>query len=80
MTKRPTMSDVARDAGVGIATVDRVLNGRRKVRGENAQRVYEAAAKLGYHATPVIQYRLRKETPRVRFGFVMPKGRQAFYR
>ncbi len=74
------MSDVASRAGVGIATVDRVLNGRRRVRGENAQRVYEAAAELGYHATPVIQYRLRKETPRVRFGFVLPKGRQAFYR
>ena len=33
--KRPTMIDIAERVGVGIATVDRVLSGRRKVREEN---------------------------------------------
>ena len=49
------MADVALLAGVGIATVDRVLTGRRKVREENVRLVFEAAAALGYHATPVIR-------------------------
>ena len=78
--KRPTMADIAELAGVGIATVDRVLTGRRKVREENARRVYEAAATLGYHATPVIRYRLDRDAPRATFGFVLPKKNQEFYR
>ncbi len=73
------MHDVAVKAGVGIATVDRVLNGRRKVRDENAQRVYEAALELGYYATPVIRYRLQEKVPAATFGFVLPKERQPFY-
>ena len=78
--KRPTMADIAARAGVGIATVDRVLTGRRKVREENARRVFEAAAALGYHATPVIRYRLDRDAPRATFGFVLPKKNQEFYR
>ena len=78
--KRPTMADIAARAGVGIATVDRVLTGRRKVREENARRVFEAAAALGYHATPVIRYRLDRDAPRATFGFVLPKKDQEFYR
>ena len=79
-TKRPTIADVAAYAGVGVATVDRVLTGRRKVREENARRVFEAASALGYHATPVIRYRLDQVAPRVTFGFVLPKKNQAYYR
>ncbi|MGI9426120.1 MAG: LacI family DNA-binding transcriptional regulator [Hyphomicrobiaceae bacterium] len=79
MTDRPTMVDVARAAGVGVATVDRVLNGRRKVRDENARRVFEAAMAIGYHAAPVIRYRLAKDAPAATFGFIFPKERQSFY-
>lgn len=77
--KRPTMRDVAKKAGVGIATVDRVLSGRRAVRKETATRVFEAASALGYHSTPVIKYRLEGEKPRMTFGFVLPKQHQPFY-
>jgi DNA-binding LacI/PurR family transcriptional regulator len=28
LAKRPTLTDVARQAGVGVATVDRVINAR----------------------------------------------------
>ena len=79
-TKRPTMADIAEHAGVGLATVDRVLTGRRKVREENVRRVLEAATVLGYHATPVIRYRLDRDAPRATFGFVLPKKNQRFYR
>ncbi len=74
------MADIAARASVGIATVDRVLTGRRKVREENARRVFEAAAALGYHATPVIRYRIDRDAPRATFGFVLPKKGQEFYR
>jgi LacI family transcriptional regulator len=43
-----TISEVARHAGVGVATVSRVLNGSPAVRDETRQRVLEAITDLGY--------------------------------
>jgi LacI family transcriptional regulator len=80
MARRPTVTDVAAAAGVSVATVDRVLNGRERVREETARRVYEAAHRIGYHATALIEQRLRSELPVVRFGFILQKERQAFYK
>lgn len=45
---RPTVHDLARHAGVSLATVDRVLNGRPGVRAEKRARVAEAIAALGF--------------------------------
>ncbi len=45
------MQDVAARAGVGIATVDRVLNERGSVREDTARRVIEAARALGMRRT-----------------------------
>ena len=44
----PTIYDVARAAGVSIASVSRVLNGRRNPRQETRDRVLEAVAELGF--------------------------------
>jgi LacI family transcriptional regulator len=44
----PTIEDVARKAGVSIATVSRVINGTAPVTGETAQRVNAAIASLRY--------------------------------
>ena len=44
----PTIYDVARAAGVSIASVSRVLNGRRNPRPETAARVQQAVADLGF--------------------------------
>lgn len=79
MAKRPTIQDLAAASGVSAATVDRVLNGRLKVREETARRVYEAARAIGYHAAPLLAQRLQPDLRRVRFGFVLHKERQAFY-
>lgn len=46
--KRVTISDIATEAGVGSATVERVLNGRAGVRDQTAEKVIRAATKLGY--------------------------------
>lgn len=45
---RPTVIDIAREAGVSLATVDRVLNARPGVRGKTIAAVQEAIARLGY--------------------------------
>jgi LacI family transcriptional regulator len=44
----PTIYDVARIAGVSIASVSRVLNGRRNPRPETRDRVLQAVAELGF--------------------------------
>lgn len=79
MARRPTIHDVAREAGVSPATVDRVLNGREKVREETARKVSEAARRVGYHAAPLIAQRVPANLPRLRLGVVLSKERQAFY-
>ena len=45
---KPTFSDIAAHAGVGTATVERVLNGRGGVRPATAERVLAAARALDY--------------------------------
>ncbi|MFN4155191.1 MAG: LacI family DNA-binding transcriptional regulator [Paracoccaceae bacterium] len=42
------MTDIAREAGVSLATVDRVLNARPGVRAKTIAAVNEAVARLGY--------------------------------
>ena len=44
----PTIYDVARVAGVSIASVSRVLNGQRNPRQETRERVLTAVAELGF--------------------------------
>ena len=44
----PTIYDVARAAGVSIASVSRVLNGHRNPRQETRERVLHAVAELGF--------------------------------
>ncbi len=79
MSNRPTIHDVAREAGVSTATVDRVLNARERVREDTARRVFEAARLVGYHAAPLIGQRVAMDLPRLRLGVVLHKERQAFY-
>jgi LacI family transcriptional regulator len=79
MASRPTIHDVARRAGVSTATVDRVLNGRERVREDTARKVYDAARAIGYHAAPLIAQRLQADLPLLRLGVVLHKERQAFF-
>ncbi len=46
-SRKPTMTDVAREAGVSLATVDRVLNGRGGVTAAKAGRILTAAKRIG---------------------------------
>ncbi len=79
MARRPTIQDLAREAGVSVATVDRVLNGRARVRDETAGKVADAAHRIGYHARGLIEHRLAPDIPEMHFGFVLHKEKQEFY-
>ncbi|MFI9488527.1 LacI family DNA-binding transcriptional regulator [Promicromonospora sp. NPDC052451] len=46
--RAPVLADVAREAGVSVPTVSRVLNGSKYVAPELAERVHRAVATLGY--------------------------------
>ncbi|HKL70236.1 LacI family DNA-binding transcriptional regulator [Salibaculum sp.] len=79
MSKRPTIADLARAAGVGVATVDRVLHGRANVSTGTTARVAAAAERIGYHATGLIAARQAPPARVLRFGFVLHKKAQPFY-
>ena len=49
----PTIKDVAREAGVSIATVSRVLNKKGSVKDTSAQNVLHAIEHLGYHPNSI---------------------------
>lgn len=52
-TQRATITDVARLAGVSIATVSRVINSTAPVAGETSERVERAIQMLGFQPHPV---------------------------
>lgn len=80
MANRPTIKDVAEAAGVSVTTVDRALNGRSVVREETLRKIAEAANRVGYHGKGLFQNRLNSALPELRFGFVLSKKTQEFYR
>jgi LacI family transcriptional regulator, galactose operon repressor len=62
MSRRPTIRDVADRAGVSIATVSRVLNGRGDVSVETRARVREVARSVGYAADPAARALVTQRT------------------
>jgi LacI family transcriptional regulator len=52
VSDRPTIRDVAKRAGVSIATVSRALNEKGDVSDETRERVREVARSIGYSADP----------------------------
>lgn len=70
------LQDVAREAGVSLATVDRVLNGRAGVRERTVQRVQAAVQRLAYRPDPAAA-RLARPRP-WRLAFLLPAGSNSF--
>lgn len=75
-----TMQDVARLAGVGVATVDRVINQRSPVRPATSQRVLQAAKELGFRRTGLIERRMAEQGRSLRLGFLLQSQASPFYR
>jgi len=79
MTKRVTLADVAKKAGVSSATVDRVLSGRASVSGKRAELVYEAARELGYYGVPALRARIPAKRSVIRLGLALRRRHNFFY-
>lgn len=81
MIERPmrmTLSDVAREAGVSLATVDRVINRRPGVSSRSVHAVEQSMEKLGYRPDPIATKLARRLVQR--FCFVLPSGNNTFMR
>lgn len=74
MPSTPTIADIARLAGVGTATVDRVLNRRPGVNAETVQRVMQVVGELGAPQQPGRPRRGEN----FRFAYVLPADDSPF--
>ncbi|MBL8563232.1 MAG: LacI family DNA-binding transcriptional regulator [Gemmobacter sp.] len=79
MAHRSTIQDLAEAAGVSVSTIDRILNGRAKVRGATAEKVLASAEALGFYALPALRERLGQK-PTLRLGFLLQQSQRSFYR
>lgn len=73
---RASLHDVARAAGVSLATVDRVLHGRAGVRARTVAHVQAVVEQLGYRPDPAAARLARKR--RASLVFVLPSGTNTF--
>lgn len=74
-----TIADVAKEAGVGVATVDRVINQRAPVKPETAQRVLKAAEAIGFRGAGLIKKRINENGKKHRLGFLVQKRGSIFF-
>lgn len=74
----PLMSDIAREAGVSLATVDRVLNRRKGVKARTVERVLQAAVMLGYMSDAEQQRISHPRPPNI--AFLIPMGSNPYFR
>src|SRR5690242_13586003 len=65
-----TIYDVAREAGVSMATVSRVVNNNPNVKPQTRKKVFEAIERLGYRPNAVARGLASKKTTTV--GVVIP--------
>src|ERR1700759_1883473 len=74
--KRATVHDVARAAGVSLATVDRVLNARPGVRAETQEKVEAAIKALDFRRD--LSASLLARARDLRIVFLLPDGANPF--
>lgn len=67
MTTSPTIRDVAKHAGVSVATVSRSLNNHPGITDTTRQRVVSAASELGYDLSNLRQQHGRSRLKRITF-------------
>jgi len=75
-TIRARLTDVAREAGVSAATVDRVLHGRAGVKAHTVEHVHAVVRRLDYRPDPAATRLARSR--RYSLCFVLPSGSNSF--
>ena len=71
-----TLKDIAREAGVSVATLDRVVHGRAGVREDTARRVRETIDRFGFRPSAAAAELARGQSSK--FAFIMPEGSNVF--
>lgn len=69
---RPTIKDLAKAAGVSLATIDRVLNRRVGVRKKTIEKVNEAIKDIGFERNQIAATLARQRS--YRFAFALPRS------
>jgi DNA-binding LacI/PurR family transcriptional regulator len=77
MSEHTTIFDIAREAGVSIATVSRVISGGAPVRAETRERVLAVVAKYNFRPSLVATGLSRKKTHTL--GIIIPLIENPFY-
>lgn len=72
-----TLKDVARETGLTVTTVSRVLNNRGYISEETRQKVYEAMKKLNYRPNEVARSLTKKSTNTI--GVIVPHIRHPYF-
>src|SRR5258708_4345384 len=77
MRGKPTMNDVAREAGVSLGTGSKVLNGNSTVAVELRVRVLDACERLNYQRNRIAASLRSRQTHTV--GLIVPDILNTFY-
>ena len=77
VNRRITMSDVAREGGVSLMTVSRVVNNKGGIRTETRQRVEEVVDRLGYRPSNLARGLATQKTGTV--GLVVPDNANPYF-
>jgi LacI family transcriptional regulator len=77
---RPTIKDLAKAAGVSVATVNRVIGGTGHVRPATMGRVRDAAQAIGFYGLGAIENRVGAARPKYRFGVLLQQPTRTFYK
>jgi DNA-binding LacI/PurR family transcriptional regulator len=79
MKRRPTIYDVAHEAGVAASTVSRAYSRPGRVNAETAQRVFQAAQRLGYRSDRLDGLRPGHRAVHEAIGLVIADVTNPFY-
>ena len=77
---RAKIADVARQAGLSVSTVNRVLNEPAKVREETIKAVLQAAETIGFYGLGTIRSQINARRAKYRFGFLLLQPTRTYYK
>ncbi|WP_138470718.1 LacI family DNA-binding transcriptional regulator [Poseidonocella sp. HB161398] len=76
---RHTIADLARESGLSVSTVERILSGRGGVKRATVEHVLQIAEQMDFYATGSIRRHLGRTAARRKFGLLVPAFDRLFY-